>query len=160
MSPKNLPCTCTVMALTGSTIPIKSLKPCRGENVHIWPRSNPADVCKGPRKARNVTRRIFRRLFPAGHETSRTDTDPILLASFPGPARSSLAVRNNSLRRPGPYGVPYVSKLKNKRVFIYPAQSIQIQCRIYKSSQVYIYIQHRIYISSQGFIYPARDLYI
>ena len=61
----------------------------------------------------------------------------------------------------------YVSKLKkNKRVFIYPAQNIQIQCRIYKFSQVYIYpaqdlyIQHRIYKSSQGFIYPARDLYI
>ena len=31
--------------------------------------SNPADVCKRPRKARNVTRRIFRRLHPAGHET-------------------------------------------------------------------------------------------
>ena len=26
-----------------------------------------------------------------------------------------------------PYGVPYVSKLKNKRVFIYPARNIQIQ---------------------------------
>ena len=33
------------------------------------PRSNPADVCKSPRKVRNVTRQIFRRLFPAGHET-------------------------------------------------------------------------------------------
>ena len=60
------------------------------------------------------------------------------------------------------YGVSYVSKLKNKRVFIYPARNIQIQCKIYKSSQVgiYIYIQHRIYVSSQGYIYPARDLYI
>ena len=28
-----------------------------------------ADMCKSPRKARNVTRRIFRRLYPAGHET-------------------------------------------------------------------------------------------
>ena len=34
------------------------------------PRSNPADVCKSSRKARNVTRPIFRRLFPAGHETN------------------------------------------------------------------------------------------
>ena len=85
------------------------------------------------------------------------------------------------------YGALYVSKLKNKRVFIYPARNIQIQCRIYKSSQVHnisstgfvypdrdlyihhriyiypvrdIYIHHRIYISSQGYIYPARDLYI
>ena len=33
---------------------------------HRRPHSNPADVCKSPRKARNV---IFRRLFPAGHET-------------------------------------------------------------------------------------------
>ena len=32
--------------------------------------SNPADMCKSPRKARNVTRRIFLRLFPAGHETT------------------------------------------------------------------------------------------
>ena len=35
-----------------------------------WPRSNPADVCKSPRKVRNVTRRIFRRLFLAGHKTT------------------------------------------------------------------------------------------
>ena len=34
------------------------------------PRLNPADVCKSPRKARNVTRWIFRRLFPAGHEAT------------------------------------------------------------------------------------------
>ena len=33
-------------------------------------RSNPADVCKSLRKVRNVTRRIFCRLFPAGHETT------------------------------------------------------------------------------------------
>ena len=38
------------------------------------PRSNPADVCKNPRKACNVTRRIFRRLFPAGHEIKKTYT--------------------------------------------------------------------------------------
>ena len=37
------------------------------------PCSNPADVCKSPRKAHNVTRRIFRRLFPAGHETTTQD---------------------------------------------------------------------------------------
>ena len=30
---------------------------------------NPADVCKSPRKVRNVTRQIFHRLFPAGRET-------------------------------------------------------------------------------------------
>ena len=30
------------------------------------PRSNPADVCKSPRKACNVTRWIFRRLFRLG----------------------------------------------------------------------------------------------
>ena len=67
------------------------------------------------------------------------------------------------------------AKLKNKRVFIYPAWNIQIQSRIYKSSQVYIYIypamdlyiSHGIYISSQGFIhiqseilYLAQDIYI
>ena len=34
------------------------------------PRSNHADACKDPRKARNVTRLLFRRLFPFGHETS------------------------------------------------------------------------------------------
>ena len=71
------------------------------------------------------------------------------------------------------YGAPYVSKLKNKRVFIYPAWNIQIQCRIYKSSLVHnisstgfiyparnLYIHHRIYISTTGFIYPVRDIYI
>ena len=32
--------------------------------------ANSADVCKCPRKARNVTRGIFHRLSPAGHETN------------------------------------------------------------------------------------------
>ena len=32
-------------------------------------RSNPADVRKSPRKAHNVTRQNFSRLFLAGHET-------------------------------------------------------------------------------------------
>ena len=58
------------------------------------------------------------------------------------------------------YGVPYVSKLKNKKGIYISSTEIQIQCRIFKSSQVYIYIHHRIYISSQGFICPATDLYI
>ena len=40
------------------------------------PRSNPADVCNSPRKACNVTRQIFRRLFPAGHETNETHDEP------------------------------------------------------------------------------------
>ena len=35
-----------------------------------WPHSNSADVCKSPRILPYVTRRIFRRLFPAGHETT------------------------------------------------------------------------------------------
>ena len=48
-----------------------------------WPRSNPADVCKSPRKAHNVTRWIFRRLFPAGHET-RGSLNPLhLFLLFP-----------------------------------------------------------------------------
>ena len=37
--------------------------------------SSPADVCSNPRKARNVTRRIFRRLYLAGHETSKQGRD-------------------------------------------------------------------------------------
>ena len=36
---------------------------------------SPADVCSSPRKARNVTRQIFRRLYLAGHETSKQDRD-------------------------------------------------------------------------------------
>ena len=32
--------------------------------------SNSGDVCKSPRKVRNVTRRIFHRLYPAGHQTT------------------------------------------------------------------------------------------
>ena len=39
---------------------------------------------KSPRKARNVTRRIFRRLFPAGHETISTPTSLTSLIK-PGP---------------------------------------------------------------------------
>ena len=35
-----------------------------------WPHSNPADVCKSPRKTHNITRQIFCRLVPAGHETT------------------------------------------------------------------------------------------
>ena len=35
--------------------------------------SNPADVYKSPRKASNVTRLIFLRLLPAGHETSEEE---------------------------------------------------------------------------------------
>ena len=34
------------------------------------PHSNPADVCKSPRIQPYFTRRIFHRLYPAGHETS------------------------------------------------------------------------------------------
>ena len=36
------------------------------------PRSNPTDICKSPRKACIVTRWIYRRLFPAEHETRYT----------------------------------------------------------------------------------------
>ena len=42
-----------------------------------WPRSNPADLCKSPRKVRNVTRRIFHRLFPDGHDTKCDQTLPL-----------------------------------------------------------------------------------
>ena len=56
--------------------------------------------------------------------------------------------------------------LRIKRIFIYSARNIQIQCRIYISSQGFIYppqdiyIQSGICISSAGFIYPVRDIYI
>jgi len=94
--------------------------------------------------------------------------DGITLPCSASWSRHSLTITRRRISKQT-YGVPYVSKLKNKRVFIYPARNIQIHCRIYKSSQVYIYpahparnlyIQSGIYISSTGFIYPARDLYI
>ena len=56
--------------------------------------------------------------------------------------------------------------LKIKRIFIYSARNIQIQCRIYISSQGFIYppqdiyIQSGICISTTGYIYPVRDIYI
>ena len=82
------------------------------------------------------------------------------------PRDSSVVMSQIQRQIPKGYGVPYVSKIKNKRVFIYPAQNIQIQCRIYKPSQVYIhpaqdlYIQPGIYIFTTGFIYPVRDIII
>ena len=54
--------------------------------------SNPADVYKSPRKVRNVTRQIFRRLFPAGHETTKLHVKDTIWNRKPG-FKASLSVR-------------------------------------------------------------------
>jgi len=55
-------------------------------------------------------------------------------------------------------GVPFVSKLRKKWVFIYPARYLYIQPGIYISSQVFIYPAGYLYKSSQVFINPPQDI--